>query len=425
MKVPAIGSFRWNVMTLMGGSAVAQVIPLLATPIMTRLYAPEQFGALALLLAVANPLSLLVCGRYEMTVVLPRTDREANTLVQISLGVAVLVTLILGVGLWSVRPELIAWMGVKGPGIGTALSLSPLLFFFMGAFQPLNNWLVRKQAFKAMSVNRIMQTSAITLVSLALGYWAVGSGLVFGYIAGWALYLIMGRIQAAQKGFRLWPVEGDLIRSMMRRYASFPLYNALPAVLNTATLSVPVLMLTRLFDEEATGQFNLCRQAIFLPGMFIASAFMQVYVQHASATVSDGRPVGPGLRRLLRPLILLGGGLALVLMVAGPLLFQWVFGDAWEQAGGLARIMAIPFAMQFVVVPMAVVLPALDRIKAYSIWQVFYFVLVFGIGFMGHDTPETYVTALAIIESLCFLGLGVYLFTAVRDHDAHLDPVAP
>ncbi|MBK9629091.1 MAG: hypothetical protein IPO56_15705 [Flavobacteriales bacterium] len=51
--------------------------------------------------------------------------------------------------------------------------------------------------------------------------------------------------------------------------------------------------------------------------------------------------------------------------------------------------------------------------------------MVFGIGFMGHDTPETYVTALAIIESLCFLGLGVYLFTAVRDHDAHLDPVAP
>ena len=204
MRIPEIGGFKRNVMTLMGGSALAQVIPLIATPFLTRMYSPEQFGALAVLLAIANPLSLLVCGRYEMTVVLPKEDREARPLVQASLFVALLVTALLGALIWTFRDLLVGCLGVSGPGVGVAVVLSPLLFHSMGSFQPLNNWLVRKEAFPAMSFNRIVQTSTITIASLLMGRWALENGLMYGYLAGWGLYLAMGLVQGGMGRCAAW-----------------------------------------------------------------------------------------------------------------------------------------------------------------------------------------------------------------------------
>ncbi len=418
MTSGAGASFTRNVLTLLSGTAIAQLIPLLATPVLTRIYTPEQFGALAILLAVANPLSLLVCGRYDLTVVLPRDDERANVLARLALLLAMVVSLLLGGLLWSFREPLSGLMG--GEVALPPVLLAPLLFLLMGFFQPLNNWLIRKQAFRAMSVNKMVQTTGITLVSLGLGWWAFEHGLMVGYVAGWALYVAFGAMQVRWKGFRFRPLQFAAMREAAMAYRSFPLYNALPAVMNTATLSIPVFLLTRVFDEQVTGQFNLCRQTIFLPVTFFATSFMQVYMQRASSTVAAGGAVLPSLRRSVQ---LLGGlalGLVLVLLTAGPFLFGLVFGAQWTEAGTYARILALPIALQFVVVPLTPLLPALGHIRAYSIWQVLYFASVLLLGFVAFALPSDYLLALAAVESLCFLVLGLFILRSASRHDAQL-----
>ena len=418
MTSGAGASFTRNMLTLLSGTAIAQLIPLLATPVLTRIYTPEQFGALAILLAVANPLSLLVCGRYDLTVVLPRDDERANVLARLALLLAMVVSLLLGGLLWSFREPLSGLMG--GEVALPPVLLAPLLFLLMGFFQPLNNWLIRKQAFRAMSVNKMVQTTGITLVSLGLGWWAFEHGLMVGYVAGWALYVAFGAMQVRWKGFRFRPLQFAAMREAAMAYRSFPLYNALPAVMNTATLSIPVFLLTRVFDEQVTGQFNLCRQTIFLPVTFFATSFMQVYMQRASSTVAEGGAVLPSLRRSVQ---LLGGlalALVLVLLTAGPFLFGLVFGAQWTEAGTYARILALPIALQFVVVPLTPLLPALGHIRAYSIWQVLYFASVLLLGFVAFALPSDYLLTLAAVESLCFLVLGLFILRSASRHDAQL-----
>jgi O-antigen/teichoic acid export membrane protein len=418
MTSGAGASFTRNVLTLLSGTAIAQLIPLLATPVLTRIYTPEQFGALAILLAVANPLSLLVCGRYDLTVVLPRDDERANVLARLALLLAVVVSLILGGLLWSFRGPLSVLMG--GEVALFPVLLAPLLFLLMGFFQPLNNWLIRKQAFRAMSVNKMVQTTVITLVSLGLGWWAFEHGLMVGYVAGWALYVAFGAMQVRWKGFRFRPLQFAAMREAALSYRSFPLYNALPAVMNTATLSIPVFLLTRVFDEQVTGQFNLCRQTIFLPVTFFATSFMQVYMQRAGSTVAAGGAVLPSLRRSVQLLGALALALVLVLLTAGPFLFGLVFGAQWTEAGTYARILALPIALQFVVVPLTPLLPALGHIRAYSIWQVLYFASVLLLGFVAFALPSDYLLALAAVESLCFLVLGLFILRSASRHDAQL-----
>lgn len=411
-------SFARNVLTLMGGTAIAQAIPLLASPLLTRLYTPEQFGALALLLAIANPLSLLVCGRYELTVVLPRDDERANALARLGLLLAVAVSLLLASVIWLLRDTFTAWLG--GGAALVPLMVSPALFLLMGFFQPLNNWLIRKQAFRAMGLNKMVQTSSITLVSLVLGLAAYQHGLMAGYVVGWAAFVAIGVLQVRWKGFRFRPLDLPAMRGAAAEYRSFPLYNALPSVLNTATLSVPVFLLAQLFAEEVTGQFNLCRQTILVPVTFMATSFMQVYMQRAGQTVAEGGAVLPALRGGVRMLGTLALALVLSLIVAGPWLFGFVFGAQWVVAGEYARILALPIALQLIVVPLTPLLPALGRIRAYSIWQVCYFTAVVIPGLFAWHRPQDYLVVLAVVESLSFMVLGAMIGFHASRHDAQL-----
>ena len=52
-------------MTLLAGGVVAQALPLLLGPLLTRLYSPAQFGTYFLLAAVAANVGVVACARFE------------------------------------------------------------------------------------------------------------------------------------------------------------------------------------------------------------------------------------------------------------------------------------------------------------------------------------------------------------------------
>ena len=62
------------------GGALAQALPLLLGPWLTRLYRPEDFGAYHLFAALAANLAVVACARYEFALPLARDDGEATAL---------------------------------------------------------------------------------------------------------------------------------------------------------------------------------------------------------------------------------------------------------------------------------------------------------------------------------------------------------
>ena len=57
--------FARNMVLLAGGSALGQGVVVLSSPILTRLYTPQDFGALAVYIALISILSSVVSCRYE------------------------------------------------------------------------------------------------------------------------------------------------------------------------------------------------------------------------------------------------------------------------------------------------------------------------------------------------------------------------
>ena len=87
------GSFVANVLILMTGTTIAQAIPIVASPIITRIYAPDEFGTFALYMAIVSIVSVMATGKYELAVMLPEKEEDAINLVALSIFLSSFVSL--------------------------------------------------------------------------------------------------------------------------------------------------------------------------------------------------------------------------------------------------------------------------------------------------------------------------------------------
>jgi len=69
--------FSRNVLTLMTGTTIAQAIPIAISPILTRIYTPEDFGVVGLFGAISGIFGAIATGKYELAIMLPRKDEDA------------------------------------------------------------------------------------------------------------------------------------------------------------------------------------------------------------------------------------------------------------------------------------------------------------------------------------------------------------
>ncbi len=76
-------------MKLASGTSVAQLLVIAASPILTRLYSPEDFGALAAFTAVSGILIIVAAGRYDMAIMLPDEDDEAIRVAGVGIALSI------------------------------------------------------------------------------------------------------------------------------------------------------------------------------------------------------------------------------------------------------------------------------------------------------------------------------------------------
>jgi O-antigen/teichoic acid export membrane protein len=77
--------FASDILKLVSGTAFAQIITILASPILTRLYSPEAFGFLAIFISITSIVGVIACMRYELAIMLPKSDEKAANLLALCL----------------------------------------------------------------------------------------------------------------------------------------------------------------------------------------------------------------------------------------------------------------------------------------------------------------------------------------------------
>ena len=70
-------AFARGISLLVGGTAGAQLLTILAAPALTRQYGPEDFGLLAVYASLLALIGVISSLRYELAIPLPVGDAEA------------------------------------------------------------------------------------------------------------------------------------------------------------------------------------------------------------------------------------------------------------------------------------------------------------------------------------------------------------
>jgi lipopolysaccharide exporter len=159
------GGFLADVVVLAGGTAFSQALLFLATPLITRLYEPADFGVWSLIRSLGSIAAVVACWRYELSIVLPKQDKEAANMFAASVLIAIAMSglLLLIVSLFGIQvaqllstTEILPWLWVL-----------PLMLLLTGIYQAGNYWSTRKNQFSRLAISRIVQS--IVLVSVQIG----------------------------------------------------------------------------------------------------------------------------------------------------------------------------------------------------------------------------------------------------------------
>jgi O-antigen/teichoic acid export membrane protein len=332
-------------LTLLAGGVLAQALPLLLGPWLTRLYRPEEFGHYTVFAAVVVNLAVVACGRYDFALPLARDEAEARDLMALCLRVLVTVTLLTVVltGALLVAGAQAYWCWL------------PLAVALAGAVQWLTLWATRAERFAALSAARLTQYGGGALAQVAGGLVHFGTtGLVIGPVVAGAAALGWLRRPAPPGGwFALRLVPRAAWWAVARRHREFPLLNTPHAFAGALQDTLAVALLVGIAGEASAGFWGLALRYLKAPASLVGGAVSQaLYPRLVDASSEDARAA---VLRVMGTLALLALPFVLLLMLFGPDLFALAFGEPWRKAGTLARALAPYIGVHFVASPLAVV----------------------------------------------------------------------
>ncbi|HEU4965036.1 MAG TPA: GNAT family N-acetyltransferase [Bacilli bacterium] len=340
-----------NIGVLAGGTVFSQGLLIVVSPLLTRLYTPEDFGMLAVYISMLSLLLVVASWLYEQAIPLPAAEEDALHLLLLSLLLVGGTAMLTALGVWWFGDEMAAWGQV--PALQPYLWLLPLSLLGAGAYQALNQWAVRREAFRLVTKTRLQQSVGAVTTQVGLGLLSGPLGLLVGD----AVSRMLGSsslLRAAWREVRgCWEkVSWRGIRQMVKRYRRFPLLSTWPTLLNGWLLQIPLLLLTSVHGAQVVGLYALAQRVLGLPIGVIGGAVSQVYMAEAARRVQREPERMPQLFwGTVKHLALIGLPLLLVLAVAAPWCFGWVFGEEWRESGEYVRLMSLLFYLQFLSIP--------------------------------------------------------------------------
>lgn len=349
-------SFSTDVLKLVTGTTLAQVMVVLASPVLTRLYTPEAFGLLALFTSITKILSVVSCLRYEFSIMLPDREEEAANLLGLCLIVVTGISLLTVPLIWIAEGPFLALLNAES--LAGYLWFIPPFVFMTGVFLALNYWNSRSRHYGRLSMVRMV--SALTITGTQVGAGAAGLA-TSGSLIGASVFgttvatLILGwQIARDDLGLLRREISWRGMKAGMIRYKKFPLYESWSGLLNVASWQLPSFLLAAYFSTTVVGYYSLGFRLIQMPMDLVGGAIQQVFFQRASDAQKHGS-LGVLTEGVFGVLLKIGLFPMLLLSMIGEELFVLVFGSAWGEAGFYTQLLSVWALIWFITSPLSTI----------------------------------------------------------------------
>lgn len=390
------------------GTAFAQGLTIAITPILTRIYNPNEFGIAAAFAAVLTMLGFAKSFSYEIAIPVVASDDDAKALLVLCFGILALTvtTIALSMLFWGDR--LLATFNAEP--LVPYKYLIPLGYAAVGAYVILSAWMLRIREYKAISYTQCLQAVVQALVKVCLGLLGAGPsalvlGNIFGRSAGISKFVSMMR----NRNLELMNTTLSNVFNQAKRNIEYLLFTTPKLLINDACNTIPVLGLTYLYGLDVVGLYGMANVLTRLPSQLIGYSVGRVFYAEAAVLSRNGnnKELKVLMDSLFWRMFMFAFIPTLIIILVAPLLFTVVLGAAWREAGIYARILSISAFAYFVTVPFHNIFEIFRKQKiGFYIILTKLFLLLFAFGIACHlqlTAPNTIMAYSLTMALLCFM----------------------
>ncbi|MFE8809813.1 type 8 capsular polysaccharide synthesis protein Cap8K, partial [Staphylococcus aureus] len=321
-------------------SGIAQVILIITTPIITRLYSPTEFGEFTIFSNIAMILIPIINARYDLLIVNTKNDRSANILSQISFLISLLILLIL-IPIFAIS----AWLY---PNFILDFIFIIIMLFLVSLTNIFTNYLNKERKYKVLSLINVFRAGSMALLQIIFGLLALGS---LGLIIGFSLSYIAG----ITLGYKTFKKHFNIVRDKEETKALFLenknqlVYSTPSILLNSLSFSVVVFFIGILYPNTEVGIYGMAIRVLGIPVTIISLGLSKIFMQQANDYYIEHGNFRNLLLKFSSILVIVSIILYVPLYLFSEELVNILLGHSWVDAITVIKIVIPLFVIRLIV----------------------------------------------------------------------------
>lgn len=321
-------------------SGIAQVILIITTPIITRLYSPTEFGEFTIFSNIAMILIPIINARYDLLIVNTKNDRSANILSQISFLISLLILLIL-IPIFAIS----AWLY---PNFILDFIFIIIMLFLVSLTNIFTNYLNKERKYKVLSLINVFRAGSMALLQIIFGLLALGS---LGLIIGFSLSYIAG----ITLGYKTFKKHFNIVRDKEETKALFLenknqlVYSTPSILLNGLSFSVVVFFIGILYTNTEVGIYGMAIRVLGIPVTIISLGLSKIFMQQANDYYIEYGNFRNLLLKFSSILVIVSIILYVPLYLFSEELVNILLGHSWVDAITVIKIVIPLFVIRLIV----------------------------------------------------------------------------
>jgi len=417
-------SFIKNVITLITGSVLAQLISLIGLILLQRyFYGPEDFAPFRLFFEFTAIFAGISALRLDSAIVLESDNKNAKTLFIICLKLIAITSIV----------SLISFFifSFFNKGINDIakdyriIILVPLTVITIGLIQVFNSWFTRLESFKLMSVNKVIQNSINVCSQLIFGFLKFN---YFGLILGRFLGLVFANINflfSYLKKVGTPPINTNDQKQLIKKHKDFIFFTTPGFFIGNLINFIFLALFIDYYGNHFGGQIAASVQYLGISIAIISSSFSQVYFKEITKIKTKKE-----LRSTYTYWFIRLGVLGLIgsigLQFIPDSLIVFFLGEKWSGLIDIMQIMALWMAVMFISSSLSYIYIKLGKQKQTLILDIIHLLMVLiGMGWVHESfkSPMTTLWFFTIIQLLFYVIaiFAAYYFIAGYKDEINID----
>ena len=424
-KIPFLSrysSFILNFLTSITGGFTAQIIGFICVPAIARIYNPEDFGVVALMLSICLIFSQTSSLCYDQAIILPKQDEVAIKILILSLFILILLCCFLTLGFFTIDSLFANKVWFKN--LGRWVYVVPIIIFFTGFKNILFSWNTRKTHYTEIAKSQI--TSATMMNSAKIGIGLIAGSSVLGLVVGNVIGVLSG-IGVLIKNINKEIDINNLVKIkkisyyfIAKEYKDFPMYSLPTEFLGDLSKSLVVILLGYFYSPEIVGYYAMCIRLFRRPLKVLIESIRRVYMQKVSELKNLGRPLCGSFLKTTAGLFIIACAPFLIINLWGKEIIAFALGDKWITTGVYIKILSPWLLTIFLLPPTNAILLVTRKNKFRFYYQIVAIIinsssLVFG--FMIFKKPDTALIIFSLTNTVTNLALIAKSFFIVKNGD--------